>query len=87
MLGSQGNDLLTGGKGNDKLFAGFGYTIMKGESGANHFLLSMFGFARAMVLDHNPDIEDTIGGQYNIVNTIVGNDTGAKHVPKIELPD
>ena len=89
LLGSLGNDLLVGGKGNDKLFAGSGDTIMKGESGANHFdcPLSMLGLARAMVLDYNPDNGDTIGGQCKIVNTIVGNDTGAEHIPKIDLPD
>ncbi len=87
ILGSLGNDLLTGGTGSDKLFAGTGDTIMKGDSGANHFdcPLSMLGLARAMVLDYNPDKGDTIAGVCKIVNTVVGNDTGAETIPKIDL--
>lgn len=88
ILGSLGNDLLTGGTGSDKLFAGTGDTIMKGDSGANHFdcPLSLLGLARAIVLDYNPDKGDTIAGVCKIVNTVVGNDTGAESIPKIDLP-
>lgn len=89
LLGSLGNDLLAGGKGSDKLFAGAGDTIMKGGSGANHYdcPLSLLGMARAIVLDYNPDNGDTVAGQCKIVNTVVGNDTGAESIPKIDLRD
>lgn len=88
LMGSLGNDLLTGGRGNDKLFAGTGDTIMKGGSGANHFdcPISMLGLARAIVLDYNPDKGDTIAGVCKVVNTVVGDDTGAESIPKIDLP-
>lgn len=88
LMGSLGNDLLTGGKGNDKLFAGTGDTIMKGDEGSNHFdcPLSLLGLARAIVLDYNPDNGDTIAGVCKIVNTVVGDDTGAEKIPKIDLP-
>lgn len=88
LMGSLGNDLLVGDTGSDKLFAGTGDTIMKGGSGANHFdcPISMLGLARAMVLDYNPDKGDTIAGVCKIVNTVVGDDTGAESIPKIDLP-
>ena len=74
-------------RGNDKLFAGVGDSVLDGGPGANHFdcPISLLGLARSVVLDYNPDNGDTIAGQCKVINT-VGGRVILQDAPNIHIP-
>jgi Ca2+-binding RTX toxin-like protein len=56
VIGSDGNDTLTGGPQGDYLFAGTGKQTMTGNDGADRFVFD-FGSTKARITDFDPDID------------------------------
>ena len=69
------------------MFVVAGDTLMKEDSGTNHFdrVLYMVCLSRAIMHDYNVVNGDTIVGAGKMVNTVAGNDTGKEGIPKIDL--